>query len=154
MCFVSFLVVYSLYSLVWRATIRKLFLFCFIVIITAVTVLSDICDCIGLFLSVIMSGWWLFGLVCVVSLYLVSERTFSVMYDHTFSQLANHQIRRQATHKVGCQPGDCIWWLYFCVSCFGDSHLRAMFDLLIKCLKSRKSFGNHCYLIVLGNGTA
>ena len=30
-----------------------------------------------------------------------------------FLKLANHQIRHQATHKVGCQPGDCIWSLYF-----------------------------------------
>ena len=44
----------------------------------------------------------------------------------SFSKLlyfANHQIRHPTTHKVGSQPGDCIWSLWFlsrvCVGMYG-----------------------------------
>ena len=46
------------------------------------------------------------------------DRTFGVMYEHNFSKVANHHIRYQARHKVGCQPGDCIWPLWFKHSLF------------------------------------
>ena len=45
--------------------------------------------------------------------YLVSVRTFSIMYGYIlFSMLTNHQIRHQTTtSKMICQPGDFRWSL-------------------------------------------
>ena len=44
--------------------------------------------------------------------YMVSERTYSVMYNHTHFYVRSHQIRHQAASKQGSYLGYCRWPLY------------------------------------------